>query len=167
MTQSPLALVVLLCCSCIATAQVKQQFQDDTYAQTTVVIKEDGSSDQNILDQAFDIDEVGMDEVIRIKVGDAQESNTASTLQASAPINAPIQSLATTTIQTVRLNTARNTEDEVAMAMVDTPEPQRATRTSAPRTSATKSTKRKKNSRARVKKRKNRQLFKANRCYKF
>jgi len=47
-------------------AQVKKQFQDDTYAQTTIVIKDDAAGDLDILNSQFDLDEIGMDQVIRI-----------------------------------------------------------------------------------------------------
>lgn len=46
-------------------AQVKRQYQDETFSQTTVVIKDDQATDLEVLSQ-IDLDDVGMDQVIRI-----------------------------------------------------------------------------------------------------
>jgi hypothetical protein len=48
-------------------AQVKKTYQDTNFSQTTVVVKEEGSEDYDILDAHFDIEEYNVGQVIRIK----------------------------------------------------------------------------------------------------
>lgn len=52
-----------------AFAQVKKQYQDDTFGQTTVVVKEDQATDLEILN-SMDLDDYGMDQVIKITTED-------------------------------------------------------------------------------------------------
>jgi hypothetical protein len=47
-------------------AQVKDTYQDQANALTTIVVKEDSASDLDILQQQFDLDQIGMHQVIRI-----------------------------------------------------------------------------------------------------
>jgi hypothetical protein len=47
-------------------AQVKDTYQDQSNALTTIVVKEDSASDMDILQQQFDLDAIGMHQVIRI-----------------------------------------------------------------------------------------------------
>ena len=63
-----LALAFLFVLSQTAFSQVKKQYKDETFAQTTVVVKENKTeaSDLEILDAQFDIDDFGMDQVIKI-----------------------------------------------------------------------------------------------------
>lgn len=63
-----LALALVSSLSTSAFSQVKRQYQDEAFAQTTVVVKENTthSSDLDILDDQFDIDDFGMHQVIRI-----------------------------------------------------------------------------------------------------
>ena len=47
--------------------QIKRQYQDDTYAETTVVIKDDKhTDDMELLNANFDLDDVAVGDVIRI-----------------------------------------------------------------------------------------------------
>ncbi len=50
----------------LSNAQVKRQYQDEKFSETTVVVKKDGASDQEILSANFDMDYVSMGTVIRI-----------------------------------------------------------------------------------------------------
>ena len=59
----------------LTNAQVKNQYQDDVYAQTTVVVKEDSATDADILNNQFDLDEIGMGQVIRITTAPAEVEN--------------------------------------------------------------------------------------------
>ena len=61
-----LTLVMVLFLYSSTHAQVKKQFQDSTDALTTVVIKDEGASDLDILNDQFDLDDMGMHQVIRI-----------------------------------------------------------------------------------------------------
>ena len=55
-------------------AQIKSQYESN---QTTVVIKEDEANDMDILNQQFDLDEIGMHQVIRITTGSTPPNNEA------------------------------------------------------------------------------------------
>ncbi len=59
----------MLLTSQFAFAQVKKQYQDDTFGQTTVVVKEDQATDLEILNN-MDLDDYGMDQVIKITTED-------------------------------------------------------------------------------------------------
>ena len=48
-----------------AISQVKKQFKDEIFAQTTVIVKEDDANDDDILN-GLDLDDIGMGEQIRI-----------------------------------------------------------------------------------------------------
>jgi len=56
--------VALLMLSISVEAQVKDQYQSDGL--TTTVVKEDSANDMDILNSQFDLDDVGMHQVIRI-----------------------------------------------------------------------------------------------------
>ncbi len=64
-----LALMAIMLLHLSAQAQIKKQFQDSSDALTTVVIKEEHQSDLDILNEQFDLDEMGMHQVIRITTG--------------------------------------------------------------------------------------------------
>ncbi len=59
-------LVALLLLSGSVYGQIKDQYTDEKDALTTVVVKEDAANDMDILNDQFDLDEVGMHQVIRI-----------------------------------------------------------------------------------------------------
>ena len=58
--------VALMLVSSILQGQIKDQFQDTADGLTTVVVKEDAANDMDILNSQFDLDDVGMHQVIRI-----------------------------------------------------------------------------------------------------
>lgn len=51
---------------------VKKQFKDEIYTQTTVVIKEDGANDLDILNDQFDLDDYDLGQVIKITTAPEQ-----------------------------------------------------------------------------------------------
>jgi len=58
---------LIFCQGAILNAQaVKRSFQDEVYKQTTVVIKDKAASDLDILNNQFDLNELGMDQQIKI-----------------------------------------------------------------------------------------------------
>ena len=61
-----LTIVTCLIFCFVSEAQIKRQFQDEKFAGTTVVIKEDNVSDTDILNANFDMDMVSMGTVIKI-----------------------------------------------------------------------------------------------------
>ena len=63
-----ISLVIFTCLSLqFGFSQVKKSYIDSDYSQTTVVVKEDNASDIDILNSQFDINSVGLGEVIMIK----------------------------------------------------------------------------------------------------
>ena len=61
-----LTLMVLFTVDSIALSQVKKQYRDNVDKSTTVVIKEDGASDLDILNNQFNIDDYAVNEQIKI-----------------------------------------------------------------------------------------------------
>lgn len=66
-----------------ASAQVKKQYQDDTFGQTTVVVKEDQATDLEILN-SMDLDDYGMDQVIKITTEDIRRMEEKKKAAAAA-----------------------------------------------------------------------------------
>ena len=62
-------LLLLLIVSHLSFAQVKRQYQDEVFGQTTVVVKQEAATDADVLNE-LDIDEIGMHQVIRITTED-------------------------------------------------------------------------------------------------
>lgn len=64
-----LSLLVIFACLSLNTgfSQVKKTYIDNDFSETTVVVKEDNVSDIDILNSQFDINSVGLGEVIMIK----------------------------------------------------------------------------------------------------
>ncbi len=59
--------IILSCQLSYAQSQVKRQFQDETFAETTVVIKDDAATnDLEVLNNYFDMDDVSIGQIIRI-----------------------------------------------------------------------------------------------------
>ena len=52
-------------------SQIKKQYKDSVFNQTTVLVKEDKMSDIDILN-SMDLDDIGMDQIIQIRVGTDQ-----------------------------------------------------------------------------------------------
>ncbi|MEM9920644.1 MAG: hypothetical protein AAF990_21280 [Bacteroidota bacterium] len=79
-----LTMLCLVCSATLSFSQVKRTFTDDTYAQTTVVIKEDNTEDAQVLMNQFDLDQFGMDEQIRITTEDLPDSQPPKKILASS-----------------------------------------------------------------------------------
>jgi hypothetical protein len=64
-----LSLIAAISLAMVSTsiAQVKKTYQDKDHSQTTVVVKEEGSEDYDILDEHFDIETYSVGQVIMIK----------------------------------------------------------------------------------------------------
>jgi len=74
-------ITMMVACLQLTNAQVKNQFQDDIYAQTTIVVKEDSASDVDILNDQFDLDEIGMGQVIKITTAPAKKEEVQKEVQ--------------------------------------------------------------------------------------
>lgn len=72
---------ILLFASISAQGQVKWQYQDTVRERTTVIVREDGTTDQDILNQQFDLDQFSMGQVIRITTGDIIEGKKESKIE--------------------------------------------------------------------------------------
>ncbi len=63
-----ISLVIFTCLSLqFGFSQVKKSYVDSDHSETTVVVKEDSASDIDILNSQFDINSIGLGEVIMIK----------------------------------------------------------------------------------------------------
>ena len=167
-----LVIAMLLVTSQFAFAQVKKQFQDDANKKTTVVVKEDAVNDYDILNNQFNIGDVGMGTVIRI--------DTEKELPAPAPEEMVADNSGEIQVQTSTINlneptpkvVTQNTNEAVDRASepVEKKVVKKATRSTSSsaskgtgkRVSVSKKFKVKKNKRKRSKKRKR---FKS--CYRF
>ena len=122
MKQLSLTVALLALLVQLSYAQIKKTYKDKVFAQTTVVVKQDSTKDLDILNKQFDLDEIGMDQIIRIAtapeqpVPESTAERTVSTAEAD-----PIQltqeqeppaevALSTTNVQTMDLGgqTARS-----------------------------------------------------------
>ena len=117
-----LALALMLVLSQTAFSQVKKQYKDEVFAQTTIVVKESktDATDQEILDAQFDIDDFGMDQVIKITT----ESNRVKAA-AAAPApeftekgSEPIKQVAEVPVEAPSESIAQVEEPIVAKATV-------------------------------------------------
>ena len=61
-----LTLIVLFAIDSVALSQVKKQYRDNVHTSTTVVIKEDGANDFDILNSQFNLDDYKVNEQIKI-----------------------------------------------------------------------------------------------------
>ncbi len=75
-------LVALLFVCATVEAQVKDTYKDKSNEMTTVVVKEDTADDMDILNDQFDLDNVGMHQVIRITT---REEATAKVVTEDPP----------------------------------------------------------------------------------
>ncbi|MEM6965329.1 MAG: hypothetical protein AAF573_11220 [Bacteroidota bacterium] len=81
-----LALVIFVCLSISSIfSQVKRQYVDQENTTTTVVVKENNVSDVQILNSQFNLNSVGMGEVIKIKTENLQPKGAAEVPQAEVP----------------------------------------------------------------------------------
>ena len=65
MKQLSLLVALVVCTLQLSFAQIKKTYKDKVFGQTTVVVKEDSIKDSDILNE-FDLDEIGMDQIIQI-----------------------------------------------------------------------------------------------------
>ena len=65
MNKLSLLLALVVCTLQLSFAQIKKTYKDKVFGQTTVVVKEDSIKDTDILNE-FDLDEIGMDQIIQI-----------------------------------------------------------------------------------------------------
>ena len=70
-TKNIVALLAIMFLHLSAQAQVIKEIQDSPDELTTVVIKKESESDYDILNEQFDLDEMGMHQVVRITTGGA------------------------------------------------------------------------------------------------
>jgi len=61
-----LTLIVLFAIDSVAMSQVKKQYRDEVHKSTTVVIKEEGANDFDILNNQFNLDDYKVNEQIKI-----------------------------------------------------------------------------------------------------
>lgn len=61
-----LTLIVFFCIDSVAMSQIKKQYKDEVHKSTTIVIKEDGVNDFDILNNQFNLDDYQLNEQIRI-----------------------------------------------------------------------------------------------------
>ncbi|MEL6866132.1 MAG: hypothetical protein AAFP19_17015 [Bacteroidota bacterium] len=121
MKNTLLTVVLAMVCYHSAHSQVKRQYKDDTFSQTTVVVKEEGSSDQAVLDD-IDIDMIGMDQQIRITTEHlkAQEADPktaepqAEVILAQVETPAPTEESPASTTSAPTSIPAESTADEAA-----------------------------------------------------
>lgn len=81
-------LVVAIILSCqLSYSQVKRQYQDDSFAETTVVIKESSeTSDLDVLNEYFDIDDVGVGQVFRLTTEQVSSKSPKDPVQKEEPV---------------------------------------------------------------------------------
>lgn len=86
-------LILLVLAVQLTFAQVKREYQDEVFSQTTVVVKHDKASDKEVLNQ-YDLDDIGMDQVIRITTEDVvvEEPNSNPAPQIKQPEEKPVVS---------------------------------------------------------------------------
>jgi len=95
-----LTLLVLFAFDSVAMSQVKKQYRDEVNKSTTVVIKEEGANDFDILNSQFNLDDYKVNEQIKITTdqpltsGSATSNNVSGAQQIQPP--APDLSNATT-----------------------------------------------------------------------
>lgn len=82
-----LVVALILFCQLSSHAQVKRQYQDDSFAETTVVIKENTeTSDLDVLHEYFDIDEVGIGQVFRLTTEQVSSKSPQDPVQKEEPV---------------------------------------------------------------------------------
>lgn len=94
-----------------AQAQVIKEIQDSSDALTTVVIKEKDESDIDILNEQFDLEEMGMHQVVRITTGGkvvADEPTSQITEQ--SPTVVPVKNLAPVEQEVILANVIQKKE---------------------------------------------------------
>jgi len=97
-------LVLFTCLSVPSTfSQVKKQYLDSQNTSTTVVVKEDSANDMEILNNQFDINSIGMGQVIRIQTGIDPTKKNQNVPQAEVPANSVAQAEVESIPETVEI----------------------------------------------------------------
>lgn len=118
-----LTTIVALLFVCATTqAQVKDKYQDKSNEMTTIVVKEDAANDMDILNDQFDLDDVGMHQVIRITTREEMPpelavqipSNNNIDLEPVAVVTAPEED------QILTASVERPSNDVAATPMIST-----------------------------------------------
>ena len=152
-------------------AQVKQTYQDEVFRQTTVVIKEDEATDVDVLNQNFDLEDVGMHQQIRITTAHSQ----TETATAKAPVQDlsasknedPLQLKKRITLSPTREQTDPELQQMIQIApSIQSKGVEQETTTKASVRKHTKS-KRSKSTRVKLKKRKRSPKNAFRKCYQF
>jgi len=96
-----LTLIVLFVVDSVAISQVKKQYRDDVHKSTTVVIKEDGANDLDILNQ-FDLNDYKVNEQIKITTDQTKTltSNSNSNVSGGQTALPPAPDLSNATAST-------------------------------------------------------------------
>ncbi len=170
-TSMVVALLFLFASQISTAQQVKRQYQDDTFAETTVVIKEQAaSSDMDILNENFDMDDVGMGQVFRITTETDRKTPEMAAIEEApvAHLPAPVEATPTPVVN--------QAPPQVQVQQVAEPAPtlaassNRVNRSSVSSRSTSNSNrtkvKRSKSKRVKLVKRKSKKQ-KGNRCYRF
>ncbi len=173
-TSMVVALLFLFASQISTAQQVKRQYQDDAFAETTVVIKEEAaSSDMDILNENFDMDDVGMGQVFRITTETDRKTPEMAALEEApvahlpAPVEAtptPVVNQAPPQVQVQQVQVQQVAEPAPTLASNSN----RVNRSSVSSGSTSNRTrvKRSKSKRVKLAKRKSKKQ-KGNRCYRF
>ncbi len=97
-----LTLIVLFTVDSVAMSQVKKQYRDDADKSVTVVIKEDGANDFDILHSQFNLDDYEVNEQIKITTDHslAPASGLSNNVSGGKPMLPPAPDLANATAST-------------------------------------------------------------------
>ncbi|MEM9823278.1 MAG: hypothetical protein AAF985_19510 [Bacteroidota bacterium] len=95
-------LILFVLATQLTFAQVKRAYQDEVFSQTTIIVKQDQASDREVLDE-YDLDDIGMDQVIRITTEDI------------AAVQKPTQNANAPTEVKLAANTTINTKTELVL----------------------------------------------------
>ncbi|GEM_PF-1814765 len=95
-----LTLIVLFAIDSLAMSQVKKQYRDEVHKSTTVVIKEEGANDFDILNSQFDLDDYKVNEQIKITTDQPLTSASISPKNVSGAqqIQSPAPDLSNATV---------------------------------------------------------------------
>ena len=106
--------LVLVCSSLFG--QIKEQYRDSTESSTIVVVKEDAATDQDLLDEYFDLNNMSMNDQIMITTGtDAPDiENASASLEATETIStAEVDNFVVAEKQTEQKETAKKEKEAI------------------------------------------------------
>jgi hypothetical protein len=97
-----LTLIVLFTINSLGISQVKKQYQDKVHKSTTVVIKEDGANDLDILNTQFNLDDYAVNEQIKITTDHSTSpiGTTSQNVSGGQSTNPPAPELTSATAST-------------------------------------------------------------------